>query len=271
MAMAEFSEERPAGAALASLGAVTLHRATTAEVLDRVFDALAAGRGGRIVTLNLELLQQTEESARVAELYGRADLRVADGMPLLWLSRLAGCALPERVAGSDLVWSASARAAREGRTLYLLGGDTGVAEQAARVLAQHARGLRVLGWASPRVSVVPTEEELAPIRAQLQCERPDLVFCAFGSPKQEYLAAALAPALPGTWWLGCGHALSFVAGASPRAPRWIQRLGLEWLHRAGHDPSRLGPRYFARNLPYLARSVLHLLSRRAVSAGTSHE
>ncbi len=238
------------------VGALTLHRVTRAEVVDAVFAALGRGEGGSIVTANLDFVQRAAESAELAELYGSATIRVADGMPVLWLARLGGASFPERVAGSDLVWQIAERAARDGRSIFLLGGEPGAAERASQVLRERFPGLRIAGVAAPQVASPPQLQEIAALREQISAARPDLVYCAFGTPKQEQLMAALAPAVPRAWWLGCGASLSFIGGQRRRAPAWMQRLGLEWLHRAAQEPQRLGGRYLLRNLPFLVRAAV---------------
>jgi N-acetylglucosaminyldiphosphoundecaprenol N-acetyl-beta-D-mannosaminyltransferase len=237
------------------IGALGVQRATTPEVVEAVFSALARGEGGRVATVNVEFLQRAAEDPALAALYQGSEIRVADGMPVLWLARIAGAPLPERVAGSDLVWRFAERAAREGRSLFLLGGDAGVAERAAEILRERVPGTRIAGLAAPRISSPPSAAELAALQSQLCAAAPDLIYCAFGTPKQEQIAAALAKALPRSWWLGCGVSLSFIAGRVPRAPGWLQRLGLEWLHRTAQEPGRLAGRYLLRNLPFLARAV----------------
>jgi len=249
------------------LGPVSLADVRRTQVVDQVFACLAAGQGGRILTVNLDLLQQAWGASEIAALFERADIRVADGMPVLWLAARGPQPLPERVAGSDLVWDLAARAATEGRRLFLLGGESGVAERAAAQLQEHAPGLVIAGWASPRLDARPGEAQLGPLREQLADTRPDLVYCAFGSPKQEWVAEALREALPGAWWLGCGISLSFLAGEVVRAPVWAQRLGLEWLHRMAQEPGRLAGRYLGRNLPFLARLAVRQTLRGDVVGG----
>lgn len=255
-----------------TLGRVRLDRITADELVDIVFARLAAGRGGQIITPNLDILQQCDEHASTAELIAAADLSVADGVPLLWLAQLAGSPLPGRVAGSDLVWSLAERAAKEGRSIFLLGGDEGVAGAARRILESRFPGLAIGGIASPRVSFPPTQGELAEVGRVLAEAAPDLVYCAFGTPKQERLAAELAPSFPRTWFLGCGASLSFIAGHRRRAPVLLQRLGLEWLFRMLEEPGRLARRYLGRNLPYLVlraapRALAQRLGHRAAREG----
>jgi N-acetylglucosaminyldiphosphoundecaprenol N-acetyl-beta-D-mannosaminyltransferase len=248
------------------IGGLAIARLDTAQVVDRVFADIADGRGGWLVTANIDFVQRAIRDPAMGDLYRKADLVIADGRPLLWAARATGRPLPERVAGSDLVWLLAERAALEGRSLYLLGGEGDSAERAAAELCARWPKLRIAGCSSPWISSPVTPEELAPIREQLARARPDLVYVAFGSPKQEYLIDLLRGDLPASWMMGCGISLSFIAGDIARAPVWMQRSGVEWLHRLFQEPGRLGGRYLLHNLPF----TLSLLwrARRARSRGT---
>jgi N-acetylglucosaminyldiphosphoundecaprenol N-acetyl-beta-D-mannosaminyltransferase len=224
---------------------------TRADVVDHIDAALGREQGGWVVTLNLDLLR-LQSVASVRECYARADLRVADGMPLLWAAALQGTPLPDRVAGSDLVWLVAERAAQRGHSLYLLGGAPGAAPEAARTLCARWPELRIAGVASPRISEPPTTGELSALRDALAKAQPDIVYVALGTPKTEYLIAALRDAFPASWWIGVGISLSFIAGNVRRAPAWVQRAGLEWLHRMVQEPRRLARRYLVDDLPFLA-------------------
>ena len=240
-----------ADAATIELDGVRLARMTRGEVVAHVFDALAAGRGGWIVTVNVDHMQRFRADPSTGELHHGADLVVADGMPLLWAARLQGTPLPERIAGSDLIWLLAQRASDEGRSLYLMGGEPGAAEGAAAELRARWPKLRIAGMSSPRVSAQPLPEEVAAIGAELDRARPDLVYVALGAPKQERLIEALRRGRSAIWWMGVGISLSFAAGQIERAPLWMQRVGLEWLHRMLQEPGRLMRRYFLDDLPYL--------------------
>jgi N-acetylglucosaminyldiphosphoundecaprenol N-acetyl-beta-D-mannosaminyltransferase len=225
----------------------------THQVLDHLFASLAAGRGGWLVTANLDFLRRHVGDDGARALYDGADLCVADGMPLVWAARLQGDPLPERVAGSSLTPLIAARAAVEGRSLYLLGGDPGANQRAAELLAGRHPGLRIVGRQSPRVSDPPTAEEVAAFRQELVALAPDILLVGLGSPKQERLIQALRPALPATWMVGVGISFSFIAGDVRRAPPWMQRSGLEWVHRLVQEPRRLARRYLVHDLPFAAR------------------
>lgn len=226
---------------------------TRGQVVDHVFRGLARGRGGWIATLNLDYLRRSVTEPEIRKLLAGVDLVVADGVPLLWAARLQGTPFPDRVAGSDLVWLLAERAARESRSLYLLGGNPGAAEGARARLEARWPGLRVVGTLSPRVSATPTPAELSALRRDLEKAAPDLIYVAFGSPKQDRVIAALRSHLPGTWWMGVGISLSFMSGEIRRAPTWMQKTGLEWLHRLAQEPGRLAGRYLIRDLPFAVR------------------
>jgi N-acetylglucosaminyldiphosphoundecaprenol N-acetyl-beta-D-mannosaminyltransferase len=233
-------------------------------VVSHVFDALAAGFGGWLVTANVDFAQRAQTDPECAALYSDADLMVADGAPLVWASRLAGVPVPERVAGSDLVWLLAARAAEEGRSLYLLGGDGDAGPRAAEALMERYPGLEIAGVSSPWLSLPLSEDELDPVIDEVVRCQPDLVYAAMGSPKQEYVIGALRDALPDTWFMGCGISLSFIAGDVARAPIWMQRTGLEWLHRLVQEPGRLAHRYLVQNLPFTLR-LLYGAARKSES------
>jgi len=239
------------------VGEMLFSRLTEAQAVETVRRSLERGEGGRIFTPNLDILRQ----ARLARPYlAYASLVVADGTPVVWASRLAGTPLPARVAGADLVWSLARMAARDDYSLFVLGGEPhperGGARRAADVLRGHCPELRVAGALSPAYGFDQDPRQFHAVREELADAKPDLVYVGLGFPRQEQVISALRPELPGAWFLGCGGAVNFVAGDQPRAPRWMRRSGLEWLHRLGSEPRRLGRRYLRDCLPFAARLLL---------------
>lgn len=236
----------------------------TSQLLAHMFGELAEGRGGWLITANLDFLRRHVKDPAARRTYESADVRVADGMPLVWASRVRGTPLPERVAGSTLVRPLCERAAREGRSVYFLGGEPQANEAASHKLLAEFPGLNIVGRSAPMVSMQPLPEELATIRADLVRLKPDFVLVAFGSPKQENVIAALRQTLPTAWWIGIGISLSFVSGHVKRAPELVQKLGLEWVHRLIQEPKRLFRRYVIEDLPFafelFGRATLDRLS-----------
>jgi N-acetylglucosaminyldiphosphoundecaprenol N-acetyl-beta-D-mannosaminyltransferase len=236
---------------------------TEADAVGYVMGSLALGRGGTIVTPNLDHLRQFVTSPGVRPLFREADLVVPDGAPLVWASRLAGTPVPARVAGSDLIWSLTAESALHGRSLFLLGGAPGACERAEQALHASYPGVEVSGVHCPPLGFERDPAQMEAIRRKLLRARPDVVFVALGFPKQERLIRQLRKDLPRAWFVGVGISLSFVAGDIARAPDWVQRSGFEWLHRLMAEPRRLWRRYLVHGLPFGLRLTGHSLMARA--------
>jgi N-acetylglucosaminyldiphosphoundecaprenol N-acetyl-beta-D-mannosaminyltransferase len=243
-------------------------RITESEVVAVVRDALTSGRGGRIITPNVDILRQAQVNPRVKAYLDDADLIVADGMPLVWASRLSGTPLPERVAGSSLIWSLSQGLGRDGRSIFVIGGNPATprepdgASRAAARLAADSPGLRVAGTLCPEYGFERDKAVFAEFRAAVRVAEPDLVFVGLGFPKQEKIITRLRAELPRAWFIGCGAAVNFVAGDIDRAPRWMQRTGLEWAHRLGAEPKRLAGRYLRHDAPYALRLLAGCAAKR---------
>jgi exopolysaccharide biosynthesis WecB/TagA/CpsF family protein len=232
---------------------VNLHAIDEQECVERILRGCAAGRGGVVVTPNLDHVRRCRNDAEFALLVGKADLVVADGMPLIWASKLQGTPLPARVAGSDLISSLSGAAASAGKTIFLLGGDPGTAEAAADVLRERYPGIQIVGTCCPPMGFDADARKINEVTSAVVSARPDIVFVALGSPKQERLIDRLRDRLPGTWWLGVGISFSFLSGDVKRAPRWMRATGLEWVHRLVQEPGRLAKRYLVDGIPFAAR------------------
>jgi len=239
-----------------------LNRVTERQCVDMVMHELAGGRGGTVFTMNLEHLRRLKRDRSYSGRYREASIVTADGMPLVWASRLQGTPLPERVTGSSLIWTLTAAAAENQRSVYFLGGSPGAAQKAAEVLSERYPGLRVAGVDSGPSNFQDRDDELTTIRAQLADAKPDIVYVALGCPKEEQLIARLRDALPGCWLLGVGASFSFVSGEIPRAPLWMQRSGLEWFYRLAHEPKRLVRRYLVHGLPFVGLLLSRVALRR---------
>jgi len=231
-------------------------------LLDHMFSSLRAGRGGWLVTANLDFLRRHSREPEARALYDEADLRVADGMPLVWACRLQGQRLPERVPGSSLVSLLAERAESEGRSIYFLGGAPGANEGARTALVAKHPHLKICGGASPTLGSPPSDGEIKTVLSELVVAKPDILLVGLGSPKQEHVIRALRGHLPATWMIGVGVSFSFLAGDVKRAPVWMRKAGIEWVHRMFQDPGRLAKRYLIDDLPFALRLFPHALAAR---------
>ena len=234
-----------------TLHGIRLHALTEKQTIQTIIDRLARPEGGWVVTANLDHIRRLVHDPSYAELCAPADLIVADGMPLVWASRLQRTPLPERVAGSSMVWTLTKAAAQNSRSIFLLGGAPGTAQRAADKLRETFPGLRIAGLHCPDFGFEKDPAAIATIANLIRDTRPDIVFVALGSPKQEKLISQLREISPAIWWIGVGISFSFVCGDVKRAPKWMQRLGLEWIHRLLQEPRRLARRYLVDDLPFV--------------------
>jgi N-acetylglucosaminyldiphosphoundecaprenol N-acetyl-beta-D-mannosaminyltransferase len=242
---------------------ISIHQITEAQCVELIIQALEQQLGGWVVTPNLDHLRRCSVDPEYAQAILKADLRVADGMPLIWASRLQRTPLPERVAGSNLIYSLSEAVGKRGRSLYLLGGDPGTADAAGQILQKRCPGLRIAGTHCPEYGFEKNPERIQQITDDLRQAKPNVVFVGLGSPKQEYLIQKFQMVLPQAWWLGVGISFSFVCGRVRRAPMWMQRCGLEWFHRLSGEPHRLARRYLAEDLPFILQLMKESLLQRS--------
>jgi N-acetylglucosaminyldiphosphoundecaprenol N-acetyl-beta-D-mannosaminyltransferase len=258
-----------------SLMGLDFDAVTERQAVETILDGAEHGEGGWVVTPNLEYLREYQLADDVRDAFDEAELVVPDGTPLLWASRLKREPLPDRVAGSDLIWSLSRAAGRRRASVFLLGGSPGSAEAAARRLERECPGLTVRGTACPPPGFELSPENVREIARMVADARPEVVFVGLPLRKHLVMARALRELLPEAWLVGVGVSFSFVSGDVARAPRWVQRLGLEWVHRLAQEPRRLFRRYLVEGVPFavrlLAYAALHrLLSRLALRPDRIH-
>mgnify|MGYP002640072001 CR=1 FL=1 len=241
---------------------VSVHAITERETVAYVADGWNAGKGGWLHTINLDHLRMIHAGLFFPEGLPDAELRVCDGAPLVWASRIQGTPIPERVAGSDLIRSLTQAAAKDQRKVFFLGGNPGSAEGAAAQLSEEFPGFEIAGILCPDFGFEKDDAALSAITDALLAAEPDLVFVAVGAPKSERLIQDWAPMMPKTWWAGVGISFSFVTGEVKRAPRWMQVTGVEWIHRLLQEPKRLAKRYLVHGLPFAARLLWASLAYR---------
>ncbi len=231
--------------------AVGLHGA-----LAWIHDRIASRTSGYVVTLNGALLVQAARDQHLRDLVNGAALVTADGIGVVVAARILGVSLPERVAGIDLAVALCGQAASSRHRLFLLGGAPGVAQAAADALRARHPTLQIVGAHDGFFS----SEEEAGVCAQIRAARPDMLLVALGAPRQEWWMRQWSAALGVPVSVGVGGTFDVLAGRVPRAPRWMQRIGLEWLYRMVREPRRWS---VVRTIPPLFLLALRERLRRA--------
>jgi N-acetylglucosaminyldiphosphoundecaprenol N-acetyl-beta-D-mannosaminyltransferase len=213
---------------------VRVDDATYDLLLQQIDAFVTSGLPHQVVTINPEMLVLACDDAAFRQVLNGAELNVADGVGVTLAARLLGYALPQRVTGSDSIYRVAAHCAERGYRLYLLGGAPGVAQTTASRLAAAYRGLQVAGThaGSPRST---DEDEIV---ARVRAAGPDVLLVAYGVPAEERWIARNRERLGVPVMIGVGGTFDFVAGVTRRAPVWMRRAGLEWLHRLLCEPWR---------------------------------
>lgn len=243
------------------VGGIATSRATRAELAELMVEDARRARQGElrvprmVVSSNGSVIAAFHRDAHFRSMVLQADLVDVDGMPLVLATRLLSRRpLRERVATTDFVLDACAAAAREGLRFFFLGARPGVAEAAAENLRCLFPGLQIVGIHHGYIG----QEDEAALCEQIKAAKTDVLWVGMGSPRQEEFVIANRHRLGGVAWLRtCGGLFDHYSGNVRRAPLWMQRIGLEWLHRAIQEPARLGSRYLTTN----PSALYHLITK----------
>jgi N-acetylglucosaminyldiphosphoundecaprenol N-acetyl-beta-D-mannosaminyltransferase len=225
--------------------------AETNEIIDQLVEKRQCAY---FITANTHYAMLTREHPELHAVNARAAFLVADGAPLVWASRRGPAPLPERVAGSDLIYTLSDLAARRGYRVFFAGGAPGVAERAAQRLSARYPALQVAGTASPHFRDLSTDD-YDRLKRQIAEAQTDILVLAATMPLGEQWLSANLGDLGVPLGVNLGAAIDFAAGRVNRAPRWMQKIGLEWAFRLLLEPRRLFSRY-ARNAWFLVNMAL---------------
>ena len=237
---------------------------TVQEAVSLMEAMVRSGSPHHVVTVNAEFVMTARHHEEFRRVLANSALALPDGMGIVYAARLLGRRIRERVAGVDCVSEFAAIAAKHGFSLFLLGAAPGVAERTGEILKDRNPGLRIAGCyaGSPN----PHEEDA--ICALIASAAPDILLVAYGAPKQDLWIARTRDRLRIPLAIGVGGTFDFIAGVARRAPVWIQKAGLEWLHRLVKEPSRW-KRMVA--LPHFAFAVLReRLKSWAIRSPPSH-
>jgi N-acetylglucosaminyldiphosphoundecaprenol N-acetyl-beta-D-mannosaminyltransferase len=197
-----------------------------------------------VVTPNADHAVMFQEHIGLRAAYEDASLVLADGISVMLAARLLRLRLPQRVAGSDLVPALFAAAEERGPIkVFLLGAGPGVADRAAKNIASRWPAVTIAGTCCPPLGFERDTAENERILAQIAAARPDVLIVGLGAPKQELWVHAHRDRIAASVALCAGATIDFLAGEKRRAPVWMRRAGLEWLHRLATEPRRLIGRY----------------------------
>ncbi len=234
---------------------IPINRLDYDSVMKRIFEFtdMPSETGCRMVaTVNVDFMVNSHSflwhhgHPEMCDILRRADLVTPDGMPLVLLSKMLGIALPERVAGVDLVQMIAEKAATNGKRLYFLGGAPDATQEAADILCSRFPGLCIAGISTPWVKLDDSAESKKindEICETINAVAPDILLIGFGNPKQEQWLMRNQSRLKAPVAIGIGGTFNFISGKVKRAPKWVQKSGLEWIYRIIQEPTRLWKRY----------------------------
>lgn len=223
--------------------------------------AVRSGTRGHVCITGVHGVMESQADPALRRIHNRSLLTTPDGMPMVWLGRMAGHRAMDRVYGPELMEHVMEWSRGSGATHFFYGGNTGVAQELKARLEQRFPGVRIVGTYTPPFRPL-TPEEQAALEAQVAACRPDFLWVGLSTPKQERFMDAQGGRLAATVMLGVGAAFDFHAGRVPQAPRWIQRSGLEWLYRLCQEPRRLWKRYLSNNPRFIGRILAQKLGLR---------
>ncbi len=224
----------------------TFDRLSMSEAVECVFQLIGSRPNScqYVVTPNVQHVVMLEHHEGLRRAYQDAALVLADGMPVILASKILGRGLPQRVAGSDMIPELFASASKYGgMRVYLLGAEPGVALRAAENIMTRWPAVKIVGTYSPPFGFEKDAAENQAILQRIATCQPDVVVVGLGAPKQELWVHAHRPELRASVALCAGATIDFLAGHKNRAPRWMQKSGLEWVHRVATEPRRLLGRY----------------------------
>lgn len=222
----------------------------------------AAARQSRYVCIcNVHSVVTARGDSAFARVLREADMATPDGAPVAWLMRRQGVAGQERINGPDLMWRYCAEAAHRHESIYLYGGQQDTLDILQRTLQEEFPGLQIAGAYSPPYRALSAEEDAAVVDA-INASGAGTVWVSLGCPKQEKWMATHRGRINAVM-IGVGAAFDYHAGTIQRAPLWMQRNGLEWLHRLCSEPRRLWKRYLVTNTLFIYYAACQLLGRRA--------
>ncbi len=223
---------------------VPIDNLTVEETLQRIEEFIRSRRVHQHVVVNVDKIVKAQRDAKLREIIRSCDLINVDGQPVVWMSRWLGQPLKERVNGTDLMMALIERSAQKGYRPFFLGAKGEVVVKVVQALQARYPQLPVAGWHDGYWSA---EEEPAVVE-QIRRSGADILFVAISSPKKEMFLGKWKGELGVPFMMGVGGSFDVAAGCVKRAPRWMQKAGLEWLYRLMQEPARMWRRYLVDDM-----------------------
>ncbi len=230
---------------------------TMEETLDTVEGFIATGRPHQHVVVNVDKLVKARDDAELRRIINECSLINADGMPVVWASRLLGKPLKARVAGVDLFESLMKRSAEKGWRVFLLGAREEIVSKVKSDYELKYPGILIVGCRNGYWT--PSEEP--GVVEQIRQARADILFVAISSPKKEHFLGTYQSTMKVPFAMGVGGTFDVAAGKVKRAPRWMQEIGLEWFYRFLQEPRRMFRRYFIDDMAFGGMLLRELFKR----------
>jgi len=188
----------------------------------------------------------------------QADLVLADGVPIVWLSRMLGNPLPERVAGIDIMYELLKQADQKHYRVYFLGAEKKVLSKVIEIVQNNYSGVCIAGYKDGYF----TEDQEQNVAEDIKGSRADVLFVAISSPKKEIFLEKWQNFINVPVCHGVGGSFDVMAGVTKRAPHWMQNYGLEWFYRLIQEPRRMWKRYLVTNSIFIKLSFEAVLQTR---------
>lgn len=216
---------------------------TMEEAIAHIEDCIRKHKIGHVITPNVDQIVRIERDTYFKKICDSAELLLVDGHPLMWIAKWYKRPIKEKICGSDLVPRLCSIAAKKGYTVFLLGAAEGVAEAAAANLKEKYKGLNVVGTYSPPYGFEKDPIEMTKINNLLLKSGADLLFVGMGVPRQDIFIYENMYKYQIPMSFSIGATIDFEAGVQKRAPKWINKIGMEWMYRLFQDPKRMFKRY----------------------------
>lgn len=221
-----------------------INNVTMSETVAAIEQMIGTDKKSYVVAINVDVVMKIEEDAYLKKIVDNADMVLVDGKPLVWISKMYGKLLKEKISGSDLVPLLCEVAAEKGYKIFIIGGKDGIAERAKQKLEAKHPNIRIVGTYAPPFGFEKNEKELNKINQMISEVQPDLLIACFGCPKQEKWIYENIEKYDAKVSVCAGATVDFLAGNVKRAPRWMSEHGLEWFYRFLQEPKRMFKRYF---------------------------